>query len=830
MADLLSGAVWQCAAAPATAASTEPLPLPDPPSQEWLPATVPGTVAAALLAAPGRLAAAADLDESDWWYRCRFDAPDDGGPHLLRLDGLATIADVWLNSTHLLHSEDMFISHECEVDDLLPHNELLLRFAALSPRLGQRRPRPRWKSPDLPHQNLRWVRTTLLGRQRGGVRSPAPVGPWRPVRLVRRLALHVVHRQLVAAVAPDGSGIITFSARLSATMADTPVHLVADGHRVQLDTFPDGDGVVVSGRLALPGVRHWWPHTHGGQPLYDVDLVVGDDRVALGRVGFRTVTVDADDGAFTLRCNGTAVFCRGVCWSPPDPVSLVSAPDELRQRLLLLRDAGLNMVRVVGTGVYESAAFFDLCDELGILVWQDCMFAFYDVPDDPEFTELVVREVTGVLTALQGRPSVAVICGGSENEQQAAYLGLAPEAWCSRLAHQVIPDLVDRLLPGTPYVPNSPSGRPLPSVANRGPAHYFGVGAYLAPVEDARRAGVRFASECLAFANPPEPLDTLAGWRELRGMGHHPTWKAAVHRDADSPWDLEDVRDLYTERLFGVDVRLLRRSDPERAGDLARATVATVFEQVLSEWRRAGSPCAGVLVLQAHDTQFGAGPGLVDSLGRPKSPWYVLERLMRPAVVLFTDEGVNGLLVHVACDRTDRWYAALRLDLYVDGEARGGSTTVEVTVTGGGATVDTATAFGGFRDLGYVHRFGPPSHDVVAATLVDADGRELSQAVFLPGQPVRPVEPDLGLTARACHTPELGWHVTVSARRFAQWLTVDVPGWRPHESWVHVLPGSSRVLRLVPAPVDGLPSTEPPAGQVRALNCRHPVRIAPPTS
>src|SRR6202042_3664737 len=118
------------------------------------------------------------------------------------------------------------------------------------------------------------------------------------------------------------------------------------------------------------------------------------------------------------------VFVRGAVWTPADLVGM--APDEpvLRALLQRVRDAGMNLLRVVGTGAYESALFHDLCDELGILVWQDLMFANVDYPvGDPGFASVVVAEAGAVLDRLGGHPSLAVVCGNSEVEQQPAMLG-----------------------------------------------------------------------------------------------------------------------------------------------------------------------------------------------------------------------------------------------------------------------------------------------------------------------------------------------------------------------------------------------------------------------
>ncbi len=153
---------------------------------------------------------------------------------------------------------------------------------------------------------------------------------------------------------------------------------------------------------------------------------------------------------------------------------------------------------------YEDPLFWDLCDELGILVWQDCMLAGFDPPEEPEFVESVRVEVSQQLGLLQGRPSLALVCSSSETHQQAAMFGLPSERWQSPLLQETIPALVQAVVPGVPCLVSSPTGGDLPFEPGWGVAHYFGVGAYLRPLSDARLAGVRFAAECLAFSNPPE--------------------------------------------------------------------------------------------------------------------------------------------------------------------------------------------------------------------------------------------------------------------------------------------------------------------------------------
>ena len=151
-----------------------------------LPFRAPGTAAGALQnAGVWQIGTPRDLDEEDWWFRCRFTATPaaDGEETSLRLEGLATVADVWLNGRHLLASDNMHVAHEIGIDEQLrSENELVIGISALAPLLAARRPRPRWRTRLVPSQGLRWFRTSLFGRIPAFAPGPAPVGPWRPVR------------------------------------------------------------------------------------------------------------------------------------------------------------------------------------------------------------------------------------------------------------------------------------------------------------------------------------------------------------------------------------------------------------------------------------------------------------------------------------------------------------------------------------------------------------------------------------------------------------------------------------------------------------------------
>jgi beta-mannosidase len=547
--------------------------------------------------------------------------------------------------------------------------------------------------------------------------------------------------------------------------------------------------------------------------------------VQLSRLGFRTVALDATGGDFALSLNGVPIFCRGACWMPLDPATLGADPAEYRRTLLAVRAAGMNMVRVVGPAVYEADAFHDLCDELGILVWQDFMFANMDYPEDAAFVAAVQEEARQALRRWQGRPSLAMLCGDSEGEQQAAMWGAPPAAWQRPLFRETLPALCRELCPDVPYWPSSASGGDFPHQPNVGSTSYYGVGAYLRPLEDARRSGVRFASECLGFANVPE--DTLwAAHNTTAPPAHTPQWKAGVPRDLGAGWDFDDVRDFYLRALFGVDPAALRSTDPERYLALGRITTGEVMEAAFAEWRRPTSPCRGALVWFLRDLVVGAGWGVLDRDGRPKAAYHYLRRALRPLAVFFSDEGLNGTQLHVVNERPHPWQGSLRLRLYRHGETQVGAAETALVVPARGArTFSSAALLGGFTDTTYAYRFGPPGHDLAAAFLVSDAATVEGEAYHFPvGRPAGR-EPNLGLEASITTAGQEQYALSLRTRRFAYAVALNVPGFAGDDDYFSVAPGEQKTVPLRRTGTAG-----EPRGSVQAMNAWTPVRIgAPPT-
>jgi beta-mannosidase len=766
----------------------------------WISAPVPGTAAQALTQA-GRfdMATPISLHDQDVWYRTPL---AQSGRRILRFDGLATVCEAWLDQELILSCDAMFTPQEVEVE-IRPGAWLWLCFRALRFRLQAKPPRrARWRPQAIAEQGLRGVRATALGHVPSWCPPVHAVGPWRPISLIEPHPCDLSDLRLRPQWR-DGQATLY----VEATAAQAPVIRCA-GVQAAMEQIGVQRWAV---RLAPPQARPWWPHTHGDQPLYDLTADIGGRTLDLGAVGFRAIRLDrgSDGRDFGLCVNDQPVFCRGANWMP-DVVSLASGPDAYAPALRLARDAGFNMVRVSGVTVYEAPAFFQACDALGLLVWQDFMFANFDYPgDDPAFAAAVRLEAAHVLAPIQGSPCLAVLCGGSEVFQQAAMFGLPAAELQWPLFDGVLAQAAGEGRPDTPYVANTPAGGALAFCADAGPSHYYGVGAYERPLEDARRAQVRFATECLAFSIPPcaETLQAL-----LPNVGlHDPEWKAGVPRDRGASWDFEDTRDHYVQRLYGVDPARMRRERPALYLDLGRLAVGEAMCAAFAEWRRAASSCAGALVWTLRDVQPGAGWGLLDVTGAPKAPWHMLRRVLQPLQVLLTDEGVNGLAVHLINETAEGVACMLELALL---DETGTVLTAARPVTLPPRSNQALAAYeilGRFIDVNYAYRFGPPTHRAVRARL-SRDGATLSETFyFLEGPllgPPCPIECELEQT-------DAGWQLILTAAQLQRCVYFDDPQFQPSADWLPLAAGERTAVRLTRR--FGASPDAQPAGQLFTL-------------
>jgi beta-mannosidase len=538
-----------------------------------VPATVPGEVHTDLLTA-GVIPDPFDGDDESrlswigrtgWSYRTTFDWESDG--HRIQelvAEGLDTAARITLNGTELGRTWNQHRSYRFDVTSVLvaERNELVIEFAApvdTARRLSEESgPRPH--ANHHPYNALRKMASNF-GWDWGP--DVATVGIWRPIRIeswtgvridsVRPLAgldhdRGVLDTRLMLTWAPDG------------TSEEATVTVHVGGTSTEMTVVTGTESVAVTS--TIDEVDRWWPRGYGDQPLYDVTVslatATGQVDAWQGRVGFRTVTLDTapdENGSpFILSVNGRPIYVRGANWIPDDAFVTRLTRETYERSIRDAVDANLNLLRVWGGGIYESDDFYDSCDELGILVWQDFLFACAAYSEEEPLRSEVEAEARQAVTRLSRHASLALWNGNNENIWGYVEWGwrvpLAGRTWGEGYYFDLLPRIVAELDPRTPYSAGSPfsySNFIHPNDEHNGTMHIWDVWNQV-DYSTYRKYKPRFVSE-FGFQGPPawstltsvvhdEPLDPYGeqmlvhqkandGNLKLeRGLGEHlPKWK-----------------------------------------------------------------------------------------------------------------------------------------------------------------------------------------------------------------------------------------------------------------------------------------------------------------
>ena len=680
---------------------TAPEKLPAPGSPEWVPAAVPGGVHESLLAAgliphPYRddnEKAVRWIEEKDWWYRAEFDAPTDlGSAERLRLIflGLDTVAELWLNGERLGEHANMFRPAAFDITDRArPRNVLLLRFspplaglevppnvadlfsrlgtafAALSEDDGQTEGEGEGLgSGALGLATLRRKATFSWGWD-FGPRVPS-VGIWQPARLSReRTAVFTGHHVRTDAIDAEGTARVTVAADVG-QFADAKLDILVsvttpagDRHELNLPVRRSGDGARAEGTLELPDVALWWTHDLGEPALHDVELALLADGTEVDRitdrVGIRTIELDrpADpEGGrlFRFLLNGVPVFARGAAWLPASMMVGSVTPDRHRSLVQTARDGGMNMLRIWGGGIYEHDSFYAACDELGVLIWHDFMFACTDYPsEDPALQAEVAAEAEYQVRRLRNRASLALWSGNNEVQliHGFGYQNYEPGNWGWDFFYRILPETVAREDGRVPYWPGSPWGEAPEEgfmAANGvldGDRHAWEVwhgfdfgagGGDFASVGEARhyrRYALdrgKFISEFGIHASPE--LGTLRRWISDDKLAvHSPVFDA---HNKDNP---KDKGDALLEIITGLPQSL------EQYVCFTMAAQAEGLKFGIEHYRRRQPHNNGTLIWQFNDVWPGFTWSVVDYDGVPKAGYYFAKRAFAPVLASFRRDG-----------------------------------------------------------------------------------------------------------------------------------------------------------------------------------------------
>ena len=803
------------------------------------PAIVPGTITQLIAneadahALPlKKLEQLEQLDQKDHWLKTQFSVNLTANFHyFLQFSGLLTHADIYLNNRLICQSRNAFHTQTVDVSALLlSNNQLHICFRAIAPILSTKQARARFPTRLINQRHLRFIRTPTLGYMPGFASEAKLVGAFRAITLISQQQLVVQSARINTALISHNQG--NLSANLDIKYFDS---IALSAHFVLIDELSQvtvaqkaadiqvlDDMMVFNTSLNADHIEAYWPHTHGTPKRYLLKLLVinadKQQEILLGRHGFRSIHY-ADN--FALNFNQQALFLRGACWTPMHPLSLQTSTAQLQQRLHMLQQAGINILRLPGNMPYECDEFYEMCDALGILIMQDFAFCNFDYPiDDAEFIASVQQEAESFLAKHAHRACLTLLAGNSEVAQQAAMMGIAIDSIHHIIFDDVIKNICAQYAPNVPYVSSSPSSnaQSMPFHTGNGTSHYYGVGGYKRNYEDARLFKGQFIAECLAFSHVPENASLLTFYDNALIPPHHPRWKAGVPRDNGAGWDFADISDFYVAQLFGINVVQLRATHPTRYLDYCRAMSCDIVERTLNILRANAQQGRVAIVWLLHDLKPGAGWGYIDSLGVPKSAFYGLARASQTTTCLFVDEGLEGLALYVAHDGADHQVCQLEIALIAADGSIVQKQIKPYQLTGRATQRVSIDAFlGRFVDSSYAYRFGPRSFVACVAKLTDLQGNVISQKVFIEPELTQLMATKTNIVA-SCHLQNSGdYLLNLSATQPVYFAVIDVPNVILSDNYLHIMPGYDVQITVK--------TNQKPVGRVRAFNSTNSIAI-----
>ena len=615
------------------------------------PTQVPGSVYSTLLEA-GQMedpyyrdneGKALALMENDFVWTLRF-VPEESvlacAHQILRFEGVDTVADIRLNGVLLSHVENMHRTFEFDTAGLLHSGENLLEVTFYSPTRWIREKyeeNPAEGSSDAMRgfANLRKAHC-MFGWDWGPHLPDA--GLWRPVTLqgVDGARLPNV---LVRQRHEDGKVTLSIQPQMDYVEAEGIAYTVEV-------TDPQGNTQKWEGspeEVVVERPQLWWPHGYGEQPLYTVKVTAyaGDRELDSWqrRIGLRTMTIsrekDAHGESFAHEVNGVQIFAMGADYIPEDNIFPRVTPERTRKLLEQCVAANFNCVRVWGGGAYPSDEFYDACDELGLMVWQDFMFACAVYNLTPDFAENIREEVKDNVRRLRHHTSLGLWCGNNEMEmfvdQGEWVLNKRQKADYIRMYEYLIPEVLVTEDPDTFYWPASPSsggGFDDPNDPTRGDVHYWSVWHGQLPFAEYRKHQFRYLSEfgfeslpCLStvktFAEPEDwNLFSYVMEKHQRCARGSMLTMSYLQQTYLYPTDFETT--LYASQLL--------QADAIRYG--------------VEHFRRIRGVCMGAVYWQLNDCWPVASWASIDYTGRWKALHYYAKRFFAPVLLSCCEEGM----------------------------------------------------------------------------------------------------------------------------------------------------------------------------------------------
>ena len=625
------------------------------------------------------------IEREEWEYRTVFNINNEiinKDQVRLFFGGLDTFASVYLNDSLVLTAQNMFRGYEVSCKNLLKPGKNTLRIYFKAPvntvmpainKLGYRLPAPNDFSPLKAYPFVR-----KAAYQFGSEVSPRLLtcGIWQPIRLIAYNLLKINDLHIVQHQVTDAKASLTARFEISCereTQAEVFIQNPDSLFRsVQQSVHlqPGTNTVSVDFEMLKP--RRWWSNGLGEAFLYKIKggIRVGGkmaDTLTV-KTGIRTLEVitkkDKDGEPFTFRLNGQAVFMKGANYLPADIFPTEISTDKYKTIITSVKAANMNMLRVRADGIYENKAFYELCDENGILVWQDFMFATALFPGDSAFIDNVTQEVTYQIKQLRNHPCLAMWCGNDEIEtnwyQNRWKQDLSASFQDSlqllkdyrTLFYKRLPVLVKQF-DSRFYLPSSPKYfYQDPNSLNNGIMQFAGVFKESRSLVEFNYYAARFVGKYTFFSFPElntvwSYLPEAEDWeRDSRAIRWHTRLK-----------DGNALMNEYISQYYKIPKGF------ESYFYVSQLLQAGVVKAAAETHRRHKPYCMGSLYGLLQDNWTGVTPALTDYFGNHKAAWFALKKAYAPVLVSPVEED-KQLKIYVVSDRPVPLHGVLQVTVF----------------------------------------------------------------------------------------------------------------------------------------------------------------------
>ncbi len=584
------------------------------------------------------------VSEKPWIYRKTFDVPDrllNADKVELVFDGLDTITSIWLNNKLIGKTNNMFTPFRFDVTKLLKpkKNSLLVKFdPALQYARGLMSRYTPFSESDFTNPHRVYIRKAQYQFGWDFCPSLPGCGIWRPVRLeaAKKAAVEELHIRTINCNHKSADVKIAVKLNTISKEKFLCILILSAGDKKTEHSLTFGAGEhSQSTVIHIKNPLLWFPAGYGPQNLYQLELqMLSNDEVIDSikkKFGIRTVKLnrspDEHGENFRFEVNGQPIFARGANWIPASVFAGSTTPADYDKLLRAAADANFNMLRIWGGGYYEAEEFYQLCDQLGIMLWQDFMFACAYYPDRKWFTEEVKKEATAVIKRLRNHPCIVLWCGNNEIDwmHNTGKLGKSKKFYGKAIYHQLLPKLVAELDPGANYIPTTPTSSTQNSNnQNSGTIHQWDIWSGNQPVrqyqcrpEDVPRFVTEFGLQSLPNI---ETVKDFCSPRHLR-IGSRLIEEHNYQLDGNSRLY------RYVGDLFGSTENL------ERFVYLSQITQARAAKTYIEHLRAHNFRNNGVLFWQFNDCYPAISWSAMDYTKEPKALYYYAKRFFSDILI-----------------------------------------------------------------------------------------------------------------------------------------------------------------------------------------------------